>query len=162
MRSLFRKKRLWGLLLIFTVWSLTELHINRTKSLKGIAFIVVPLLKNPKVGDLVAFKGQKTSFGEMKTLIKRVGGKSFTSIKVQDTHVYLNPMGEDSKDLEIKVGPIYQKTREGFNLTPLKKTQVGEGEYFVYGDHPRSFDSRYGEFGLLLKESIIGRAWRIL
>ena len=45
------------------------------------------------------------------------------------------------------------------NTTALKSLEgKDEGYVFVAGDHPKSFDSRYDEFGLVNIENIQGRA----
>ena len=61
----------------------------------------------------------------------------------------------------IKIGSrilsLVEKTHEGHPLTPTTLNVVPEGYLFVAGDHPRSIDSRYEEFGVVKEENIWGR-----
>jgi signal peptidase I len=54
--------------------------------------------------------------------------------------------------------PLLDRTTEGDPLTPLSAKVIPEGALFVLGDHPRSFDSRYEEFGLVKMENVWGKA----
>lgn len=54
--------------------------------------------------------------------------------------------------------PLLGQTKDGNLLTPLKADVVPEGYVFVAGDHLRSFDSRYEEFGLVPQQNLWGKA----
>jgi signal peptidase I len=54
--------------------------------------------------------------------------------------------------------PLLDRTTGGDPLTPLSAKIIPEGALFVLGDHPRSFDSRYEEFGLVPVDKIWGKA----
>jgi type IV secretory pathway protease TraF len=47
------------------------------------------------------------------------------------------------------VGKVYPQTGEGKKLTRTKDQVIPEGEVFLYSPHPKSFDSRYQEVGLV-------------
>ncbi len=54
--------------------------------------------------------------------------------------------------------PLLDQTTGGDPLTPLSTKVIPEGTLFVLGDHVRSFDSRYEEFGLVKVENVWGKA----
>ena len=54
--------------------------------------------------------------------------------------------------------PLLDRTKDGRPLTPLKVDTVPPGYVFVAGDHVRSFDSRYEEFGLVPMDHLWGKA----
>ena len=54
--------------------------------------------------------------------------------------------------------PLLDQTKDGKPLTPLRVEIVPEGYVFVAGDHLRSFDSRYEEFGLVSQQNLWGKA----
>lgn len=47
------------------------------------------------------------------------------------------------------VGKVYPQTGEGKKLTRVKDQVIPEGQVFLYSPHPKSFDSRYQEVGLV-------------
>ena len=53
---------------------------------------------------------------------------------------------------------LHQNSR-GQPLYPVENLTVHLGFVYVEGDDPRSFDSRYQEFGLVKVEHIIGRTF---
>lgn len=63
-----------------------------------------------------------------------------------------------SKTRKSKTLPLLKRTKYGDPLTPLRAERIPAGYVFVAGDHPRSFDSRYEEFGLVPLDKIWGRA----
>ena len=167
---------------IVLLTSRTSLWINKSESLPGRVFLVVKGASFKK-GDLIGIESHQTSFGRTNRLIKRVGGVAGDQIhfKIEwqesgDRYPHL-----EMKDLKVNlyindqcIGPVFNQTSEGTALTPLKEQRIPEGSYFVHGTHPKSFDSRYAEFGLISEEEfpssikedsqktkILGRAWRI-
>ena len=64
---------------------------------------------------------------------------------------------------EIAVGAtttlrLLSETSGGRPLTPTPDGAVPDGKLFVIGSHPRSFDSRYQEFGFLSTQAVRGVA----
>jgi len=47
------------------------------------------------------------------------------------------------------IGTPHQLATDGRKLHPIKAQVIPEGLVFLVGDHARSFDSRYQEFGLI-------------
>jgi signal peptidase I len=54
--------------------------------------------------------------------------------------------------------PLLDRTKDGKPLTPLNVDIIPPGYVFVAGDHVRSFDSRYEEFGLVPMAHLWGKA----
>ena len=164
-----RKPWLIAGLFIVLLTSRTSLWINKSESLPGRVFLVVKGASFKK-GDLIGIESHQTSFGRTNRLIKRVGG-------VAGDQIHFKNEGQNVGEIYINdqcIGPVFNQTSEGTALTPLKEQRIPEGSYFVHGTHPKSFDSRYAEFGLISEEEfpssmkgdsqkteILGRAWRI-
>ena len=47
------------------------------------------------------------------------------------------------------VGKVYPQTAEGKKLNRTRDQVIPEGQVFLYSPHPKSFDSRYLEVGLV-------------
>ena len=58
---------------------------------------------------------------------------------------------------EQNIGEAKKLARDGRPLTPLKASTIPQGFVFLKGDHERSFDSRYEEFGLIPVNDLQGR-----
>lgn len=139
------------ILMVFTGWLLlhhTQLHLCLTPSLEGIRFLVFQKVTPIKRGDIVAIQGHDYKHLGVQPYAKRVIG--FTGDPI---------IREESL---IKIGsrtlPLIEKTKEGHPLTPITHRIVPTGYLFVAGDHPRSIDSRYEEFGLVPVEKVWGKA----
>jgi conjugal transfer pilin signal peptidase TrbI len=55
------------------------------------------------------------------------------------------------------VGHVYPDTRDGRPLRPIPTLIIPKGYVFLYAPHPRSFDSRYMEVGLVHRHQLQGR-----
>jgi len=137
---------LLGLLSVVSFFS--RLHINQSDSLPHSIFLT---LRDGAIrkGGLVTISNHETKYFGNITYIKRVIGLPGDRIHHDGAHIYCN-----GKSL----GPLQPHTRSGQKLTPLKDLIIPEGYSFVMADHPRSFDSRYQEFGLVPKTHIFGKA----
>lgn len=138
-------------LMAFTGWLLlhhTQLHLYLTPSLDGIHVLLFQKVMPIQKGDIVAIEGHAYKHLGVQPYAKRVIGFAGDLI-VREENV-------------IKVGtrtlPLLEKTKEGHPLTPITHNIVPEGYLFVAGDHPRSIDSRYEEFGLVAQEKVWGKA----
>lgn len=129
----------------------TEFSINRSESLPQKVFLIVKKLPFKK-GDLIAVKGHQTKYYPRITFIKRVVGFPGDKITYQGNHFFINRMHQ---------GELLKETSFGEPLAPLKYKIIPQGYFFIKGDHKRSFDSRYQEFGLVREEHLIGRAFGI-
>ena len=56
-----------------------------------------------------------------------------------------------------RVGKVYSTTRDGRPLQPIRPVIIPKGYVFLYAPHPRSFDSRYVEVGLVHRQQLQGR-----
>jgi conjugal transfer pilin signal peptidase TrbI len=135
----------------FGVWLLfyTHLTVNGTQSLPYHGFFCVKGMAI-KRGDLVCLKGHETAYTPDISLTKRLLGLPGDIIEVRGNHVFV--VGKN-------VGPLQKQTKDGRPLTPLKARMVPKGFVFLSADHPRSFDSRYEEFGLVPESIIQGRCF---
>lgn len=141
-------------LICWWVLANTQLHLCLTPSLDGARILL--FYKTPvyeiKRGDIVYIRGHEYKYLGPQPYAKRVVGLSGDPI----IH---------TKD-GIKIGErtlsLIAKTSEGQPLTPIAHDSVPQGYFFVAGDHPRSIDSRYEEFGLVPVRKIWGKeifAW---
>lgn len=133
----------------------TQLLEVTSESLEGTHYLLVRKSSSINRGDIVAIQGHKPQYLEGSYLFtKRVIGLPGDQIT------------KTKKGLSIKAKngsftttyPLLDKTKEGQVLSPLSIPAVPEGYLFVVGDHTRSFDSRYKEFGLVSIDNIYGKA----
>lgn len=134
-----------GILLAFAL-SQTRLTINQSPSLGYKAFICFKGLK-VRLGNFVSIQGHSTTYFEGVHFTKRLAGHSGDIIQIFQNKMFVRGNF---------VGAIRTTTRDGKPLHPLKATHVPEGYVFVSADNPRSFDSRYEEFGLVKESCITG------
>jgi conjugal transfer pilin signal peptidase TrbI len=127
----------------------THLTLNQTQSLPYHAFFCIKGLKVRR-GDLVCLKGHESDYAGDLSLTKRLAGLPGDSIALKDGQIVVAGR---------KVGRMQSHTQDGKPLHPLQSRVVPEGMVFVAGDHPRSFDSRYGEFGLVDGGCVQGRCF---
>ena len=129
----------------------TQLLEAASESLEDVHYVLVHKSSFIKRGDIVLIQGHAPQYVGEKSFTKRVMGLPGDIII------------KHQKELEVKAKnssvstlfPLLDKTKEGQTLTSLSLQSIPEGYLFVVGDHPRSFDSRYEEFGLVP----IGKVW---
>lgn len=129
----------------------TLLTINMSESLDGKVFLIIKSYGKPldvKEDDYVAFM----HLWVPGPLIKKLKGLPGDQIFQENGNVYLNHQ---------LIGPVLNKSRDQRTLTPGYVGIIPSHHYFVAGDHPRSFDSRYAEVGLLTNETIYGKAYKL-
>jgi signal peptidase I len=140
--------------ILATLGTCTQLLENVSESLDDVRYLLV--LKSTKIkrGDIVSIQGHTPQYVGKHIFTKRVVGIPGDYIIRDKTHLTLKTQnGAFSITF-----PLLMQTKEGLTLTPLSLEIVPQGYFFVTGDHLRSFDSRYEEFGLVLKEKIYGKA----
>jgi type IV secretory pathway protease TraF len=137
---------------LFWILAHTQLHLCLTSSLEGIRVLL--FYKTPvheiKHNDIVFIKGHDYRYLGVQPYSKRVIGFP------------RDPIIRENNALKVgsRILPLIEKTMEGHPLTPIAHDVVPEGYLFVAGDHPRSIDSRYEEFGLVPVGKIWGKgAW---
>jgi conjugal transfer pilin signal peptidase TrbI len=126
------------------ILSQTCININHSPSLGYKAFLCSKWF-TPKRGNFVSIQGHPTAYFEELHYTKFLRGRSGDIIQIFQNKMFVGGHF---------VGAIRTTTRDGKPLHPLKAKYVPKGYVFVSADNPRSFDSRYEEFGLV-KESCI-------
>jgi len=139
-----------ALLIFFGVQAIIESRVVEGSSMEanlydGQRLIVVKAaywFGEPQRGDVIIFQHP---LDPERTLVKRVIGLPDEQIEIQDGVVYIDGSPLDE--------PYIKGT-----TSPLSKTEVPEGYYFVMGDNRQaSSDSR--SWGPLPEDNIIGRVW---
>ena len=144
------------ILLCWEVGHFTQLLRCQSDSLLNTSYILVWKGKNFERGDIVYIKDHKVKYaGEKKQLAKRVLGLPGDLIERAGEGLRFIPRNLNLSPINL---PFLKETSKGESLTPLSPKIIPEGYAFVAGDHPKSFDSRYEEFGLVKIENIEGRA----
>lgn len=132
----------------------TQLLESASESLDGVRYLLVLKSSAFKRGDIVSLQGHTPHYVGDHIFTKRLIGLPGDRIIRNKTHLTLKAQnGAVSTTL-----PLLTKTKEGDPLRPLSLDVIPEGYCFVIGDHPRSFDSRYEEFGLVKAEKIWGKS----
>ena len=142
-----------------------------SESLKGVRYILVWRGSDVCIGDVIFIKNHK-----IKTISPQVHHQGKAPMRFEGR----SPIGLEDKPLNfakrvlgfpgdlisrnkdiLSIGsyrlPLLKQTKDGKPLTPLSILQVPQGHVFVAGDHPRSFDSRYEEFGCVPFSKIWGK-----
>lgn len=133
----------------------TQLLEVTSESLEGVHYLVVRKSTLINRSDIVAIQGHKPQYLEGSYLFtKRVIG--LPGDQITKTKKGLSIRAKNGSFTTIY--PLLDKTKEGQALSPLSIPIVPEGYLFVVGDHTRSFDSRYKEFGLVSIDNIYGKA----
>lgn len=150
-------------------------------SLKGFKYALFLKTSSLHRGDIVLIQNHSTRYKGDIAFAKRIlgmpgdllfrdkEGLCVTSLAQKDKPLELTPASSQAgvqsleakprgiKSRRTKSLPLLDRTTNGSLLTPLRATIVPEGYVFVAGDHLRSFDSRYEEFGLVPLEKIWGK-----
>lgn len=131
----------------------TQLLESASESLEGIHYILVHKSSAIKRGDIVLIQEHTPQYVGEKSFTKRVIGLPGDQIVKHKEGLELK-----AKNSSISTTfPLLEKTKEGQVLTPLYSQIIPEGYVFVAGNHPRSFDSRYEEFGLVPMTKVWGK-----
>jgi signal peptidase I len=139
-----------GFLLTFICWWVlanTQLHLCLTPSLDGARVLLFCKTSTHEIqrGNIVYIRGHDYRYLGPQPYAKRVIG--FPGEKI----IY----EKNTIKIRERTFPLIDKTLEGQPLTPIAHDAVPQGYFFVAGDHPRSIDSRYEEFGLVP----VGKVW---
>jgi signal peptidase I len=108
-------------------------------------------MEEPKRGDVVVFKAPHN---EDYDYIKRIVGLPGDTVKIQGGKVNINDMFLD----ESSYLPDDSYTSAGSYLKEGEMLTIPLEKYFVLGDN-RSHSSDSREWGLIPKNSIVGKAW---
>lgn len=126
----------------------------QSDSLYNVNYLLVKKGSSFNRGDIVCVQHHWVKYidGD-KPLAKRVLGLPGDQIQKEENTIKVVPQTHQPLLL-----PLLDQTSQGEVLMPLSLAVIPEGYVFVAGDHPKSFDSRYEEFGLVPIEKIKGRA----
>jgi len=133
------------------------LGLNTTKSLPGTLFLINKDEKAIK-GDLVGFSffGHLDYYPKGTMFIKILAGSEgdLTHIQLSDKcfEYYVN---------NTSFGCIKERSSKGKVLELGSLGYIPKGRYAVRGLHEDSFDSRYGEVGLIKESATLGKAYRV-
>jgi len=127
------------------------------KSIPGVMWYVDMEDKDFDMGAIIAFTPPKlpdhfNSYQKGKSnFVKYVKGESGDEIKIIGGNVYIN---------DIKLTEISSHVVEKLKLKVSDITYtLDKDEIFVYGTHPRSYDSRY--FGAIKLDKVIGESFEL-
>lgn len=147
-----------GLLVMgLAYWAVTpyaQLGWNVTDSLPGRVFLIVKT-QHPAVGQKTAFYPPANPYYPREVFFTKIMvGKPGDVISHQGRDIFLNGK---------KIGTSLEF--DSSRHRPLQMIGDGvipPGHYFVWTPHPRSYDSRYADIGLISDAQILGRAYRLL
>lgn len=146
----------------FLITQQTQLLECASESLKDVRYILVVKGLGFKRGDIISIKNHKVAYATETNFAKRVLGLPGDRVLQNNAETRIIIRNASKRKLEAIKLPLLTHTKEGKLLTPLGAPVIPEGYVFVGGDHPRSFDSRYEEFGLVPFAKIWGKgvlAW---
>lgn len=143
-------------LILGALATFTRFDVCLTKSLDEVNYILTlkrafPFQRPIVRGDIVSIIGHTPQYGGL------VPGKHIFAKRVLGLPGDLIVRKKNSLRVGSQILPLLTETYEGQPLTPLDHNVVPEGSLFVAGSHPRSFDSRYEEFGLVKEKNIWGK-----
>ena len=150
-----------AILFVVLITHATHLLICDSGSIPGVRVSLVLKGSPYKPGDMVGIKDHPVKYGGKKFLVKYVAGLPGDKIERKSKEVHLITQGSHNNEVFPQKFPLLKQTKDGRPLNPLEATVVPKGYVFVAGDHLRSFDSRYLEFGLVHQNHIIGRAIKL-
>lgn len=146
----FLRKLTYFIVSVFLITNFSSFDIG-TGSLRYKYFISISLV-TPKKGDYVVIAGHDTKYFSGIEFIKKIIGEEGDSIIIEDNKIYIN---------QELVGNILTNTKDNKPLHSIKAQIIPKNYVFVAGEHERSFDSRYEEFGLVKREAIKARSFAL-
>ncbi len=131
------------LLSVFILSHYVKFLISETDSLPYHFFLHLPRIK-PQKEDYTMVD----SAWYQRKIIKKIIGVAGDSICLQSNgQVFVN---------KLKVGLPVTIASDGRKLKAIQAQVIPKGYVFLYGTHPKSFDSRYEELGLIPLSSLNG------
>ena len=129
--------------------AVSRVHVNTSWSHDAWGYFALPLMGDPKIGDMVLFE-PPVALGSKVPYLKTVRGL---------------PGGRVTVDGERRVavngailGVAKIRALDGRPLEAARPGVVPAGHYYLHGDHNDSHDSRYAGIGLVPADRILGRA----
>ncbi|MDE0096674.1 MAG: S26 family signal peptidase [Gammaproteobacteria bacterium] len=129
----------------------SRIHVNASWSDDSWGYFVLPMLQEPKPGDLVVFEPLVPDSG-----IPRIPYLK-TVLGIPGMRVSVDSDGIVTVGNTV-AGKAKTNALDGRPLKPTEPTVIPPGHYYIHADHVDSHDSRYAEIGLVPQERILGRA----
>lgn len=128
--------------------------INRTPSLPGVLY-VIKAQEPISCGDTVVFQvGETNKYYPGEHWLKKLMGCPGDTVSVKGRSIYIN---------STYAGTAKQFSTTGLALFPSHQYGVIPNDYYyAWAPHSDSYDSRYASMGLIHRNQIIGKAYRIL
>ena len=120
--------------------------INYSDSLTHWAFIV-DRRRPPHVGEMVLFIPPENRFYGGRPFVKIIAAGPGDRITIKQKQLFIN--GEP-------LCVLLEQAKDGSPLHPGPTGIIPDGQYFIYSNHERSYDSRYSDIGWVPAERIIG------
>ena len=144
------------MVVLATLWLLviSRIHVNASWSDSAWGYFVLPMLQEPKPGDLVVFDPPVPDSGIPRMpYLKSILGISGMRVSVDSDGIVTvgNTVAGEAKAHAL----------DGRPLKPTAPTVIPPGHYYVHADHVDSHDSRYAEIGLVPRARILGRAFPV-
>ena len=144
-----------GVLFVLIMWSLSFFYLlgfNTNFSLPGYVYLVVRY-HHPVKDGLAAFHPPPNDFYSKIWFIKRVKGIPGDVVTWNGRQFFIN---------NEPLGTAKIRAENGIALAVGAEGVIPDHEYFMWTEHPDSFDSRYAQISLVKRDRIIGRAYRVL
>lgn len=128
---------------------------SKTNSLPHHFFLQLKRV-NPLRGHYTCF--HSSWYGRQ--VIKKVVGMEGDTLSYDHSgNLWINVLSTSSLWVgrQFKIGKPKKQSKDGRVLTPIKPGVIPKGMFFISGEHERSFDSRYEEFGLVSAKNLQGR-----
>ena len=139
-----------GLWLILTLVSMSgvSVKITRSESLNHSVFLLRKADGPFAKGEYAAFRAPPNPYlsGEFLKIVKGVPGDE---VRIEGDIVFVNDQ---------MIGRAKPQTKMGRPLSIIESGIIPDDFYFMGGVHTDSFDSRYGEIGLVHKSNMTAKA----
>lgn len=134
--------------------------LNRTDSLPQTFFFLEKTVLPGRM-DYIVFTTSKPSpyFPASQRFAKRVAGIGGDLVFMFDGQYAVR---HATTGRVVVVGKAQDKDSHGRALKATSTGVIPPDHYFVYGDNPMSFDSRYAEMGFIPKDHVIAKAHPVL
>lgn len=107
-----------------------------------------------KYNDVIMFSIPKNTYFQG-NIIKEIKGLPGDFISQAYQEIGVNKLDLSTKN-GVKTFSLLNKYSDGGVLDPMSNQHIPKGQYFVAGVHPKSYDSRYADFGLIKQSQIWG------
>ena len=143
-----------GMAALAALWLLavSRVHVNASWSDGAWGYLALPILGEPRPGDVVLFDPPE-DVGTSVPYLKTVRG-------VPGSRVAVGPARTIVVDGRV-LGTAKTRALDGRPLAAIAPGPVPGGHYFLHGPHRDSHDSRYAEIGFVPRERIRALAFAL-